>query len=73
MSKPNLNFLIGRYIKARTHARMEAKWGLELPSYIQARDASMAAFDACVECCAGQPTVMQTIEAFKYLEAVRTE
>jgi len=73
MSKPSLNFLIGRYIKARTHARMEAKWGLELPSYIQARDASMAAFDACVECCVAQPTVLQTIEAFKYLEAVRTE
>ena len=73
MSKPTLQVLITRYIKARTHARMEAKWGLELPSYIQARDASMAAFDACVECCAGQLSVMQTIEAFKYLEAVRTE
>jgi len=73
MSKPSLNFLIGRYIKARTHARIEAAWGLELPSYTEARDASMAAFDACVECCVAQPTVLQTIEAFKYLEAVRTE
>lgn len=73
MRKPSLNALIGRYIKARAHARMEAKWGLELPSYIEASRASMAAFDACVECCAGQPTVLQTIEAFKYLEAVRTE
>ena len=73
MSKPTLQVLITRYIQARTVARIAAKWGLELPSYAAACGVSQAAFDACVECCVAQPTVMQTVEAFKYLEAVRTE
>ena len=73
MSKPTLQVLITRYIQARTVARIAAKWGLELPSYAAACGASQAAFDACVECCAGQPTVMETIAAFRELEAARTE
>ena len=73
MSKPTLQVLITRYIQARTVARIAAKWGIDLPSYIGARDASMAAFDACVECCAAQPSVMETIAAFRELEAARTQ
>jgi hypothetical protein len=73
MCKPTLQVLITRYIQARTVARIAAKWGHELPSYISARDASMVAFDACIECCAGQPTVMQTIAAFRELEDARTQ